>query len=77
MTRQQAIRTYLDKYRFSDVIIRRLMQWDSKLSVRDNCEKIKTNYNVALAMRKRFKLKYRHVGKGNGRKNNILSESQK
>lgn len=64
MTRQQAIRTYLNQYRFSDVIIRRLMQWDPKKSVRENSDAMKLNEGVANALRKRFKLGYKRVGYG-------------
>lgn len=68
MNRQQAIKTYLSKYRFSEVIITRLMNWNPKESIRENSDRMKLNHNVADALRKRFRLKYKYVGKGNNYK---------
>ena len=71
MTRQQAIKIYLSKYRFSDVIIDRIMNWNPQQSIRENSDRMKLNHNVADALRKRFRLKYKYVGKGNNYKGRI------
>jgi hypothetical protein len=65
MTRPQAINLYLAKYRFSHVIINRLMQWNPKLSIRENSVAMKVNYEVLQAFQRRFKLPYKYVGRGN------------
>lgn len=65
MTRSQAIRIYLNAFIHSDTLIRRIMQWNLRLSIRDNATKQKVYYDVMRLMARRFKLKYKKVGKGN------------
>lgn len=68
MTRQQAIRLYLDNSHQSATMIIRLMQWNPKLSVRGNSKAMKVQYDVLRYMQQRFKLKCKYVGRGNGHK---------
>lgn len=68
MTRQQAIRVYLDAFIHSDVMISRIMRFNQRLSVRDNANKMGINYDVMRLLCKRFGLKYKRVGNGNNYK---------
>lgn len=64
MKKYQAIQAYLNHYQDSKIMIKRIMKWNPKESVRGNAIRLNIHYDIADTLRRRFKLKYKRVGKG-------------
>ena len=64
MTYKEAIDTYISRQKHSSAIIKRIMDWNPKISITENAYRMGITRDLANNFAQNYNLKYKIVGRG-------------